>query len=82
MALPEEAIVEQGLISYIYVSSGVPDADGGLVFDKIMVKTGSVEEGFIAVELIDTIEKGYKIVVKSAYYLLAQSKSGSLKHEH
>jgi cobalt-zinc-cadmium efflux system membrane fusion protein len=80
-ALPEEAVIKDGLMSYIYVGTNSPETDE-IEFSKIMVIPGTKSEGFVSVKLLDEIPVGMDIVVKGAYYVYAQSKIGSLTHEH
>ena len=47
-----------------------------------MVISGTTDNGYTAVKLIDTIPDEMQIVTKGAYYVYAQSKAGELEHEH
>ncbi len=80
-ALPEEAVIREGSSSIIYVSTGIND-ENEAVFEKVRVKVKSRNDGFIAVDLIDVLPEGMKIVTKGAYYVYAQSVAGVLSHEH
>ena len=80
-ALPENAIINDGGNSYIYVANEKAN-DDEIEFEKIAVIIGATDNGFTAVKLIDTIPDGKQIVTKGAYYVYAQSKAGELEHEH
>ena len=80
-ALPEKAIIKDGESNFIYVARNEKDASK-IEFEKINVLPGSTDNGYTAVELIDTIPNGMQIVTKGAYYVYAQSKAGELEHEH
>lgn len=80
-ALPENAIINDGGNSFIYVANEKAN-DDEIEFEKIAVIAGATDNGFTAVKLIDTIPDGKQIVTKGAYYVYAQSKAGELEHEH
>lgn len=80
-ALPEKAIIKDGESNFIYVARNEKGASK-IEFEKINVLPGSTDNGYTAVELIDTIPDGMQIVTKGAYYVYAQSKAGELEHEH
>lgn len=50
-------------------------------FRAVEVTTGTTDLGYTEVKLIEEIPSDAKIVIKGAYYLLAQSKGGG-EHEH
>jgi cobalt-zinc-cadmium efflux system membrane fusion protein len=80
-ALPEKAIIKDGESNFIYVARREKEANE-IQFEKINVLTGATDNGFTAVDLIDTLPQGMEIVTKGAYYVYAQSKAGELEHEH
>lgn len=80
-ALPEKAIIQDGVSSYIYVANEQTEGEE-LTFEQIMVMPNTTDNGFTAVKLIDSIPEGMKIVTEGAYYVYAQSKAGELTHEH
>ena len=80
-ALPEEAVIKDGAMSYIYV--GINDEGAEEIdFERIMVVPGTKSDGLVSVKLLNDIPADMQIVVKGAYYVYAQSKIGSLTHEH
>lgn len=80
-ALPENAIIKDGESKFIYVAQYDKEMSK-IEFEKINVLSGSNENGYTAVKLIDPIPDGMQIVTKGAYYIYAQSKAGELEHEH
>ncbi|MCB0537354.1 MAG: efflux RND transporter periplasmic adaptor subunit [Bacteroidetes bacterium] len=80
-ALPEKAIIRDGASSFVYVADN-NTAEDEMEFFKIQVITGSTDNGFTAVQFVDTIPKNMQIVTEGAYFVFAQSKAGELTHEH
>lgn len=80
-ALPENAVIKDGISSFIYVGDPEKSAKE-VVFKALQVTTGASQDGYVAVKLVDKIPAGMRIVVKGAYYVQAQAKAGELKHEH
>lgn len=80
-ALPEKAVIVDGEFSYIYAANN-QSQEKELKFEALRVITGTTDEGFTSVKLIDPIPDGMKIVTEGAYYVYAQSKAGELAHEH
>lgn len=80
--LPAEAIVADQGLSYIFVKD--QPTDHGLQFKKVPVLTGVSEMGYTAIEPIEPVQQDAAIVVKGAFYILAQSKqvegSGIVEH--
>jgi membrane fusion protein, heavy metal efflux system len=60
------------------------EADKSYHFQRIEVKTGNAQLGFIQTTLLQNIEKDAKIVLKGAYYLQShlQKSEGGGGHEH
>ncbi len=50
-------------------------------FKAIEIVTGTTDLGYTEIKLVEEIPSDAKIVIKGAYYLLAQSKGGG-EHEH
>jgi membrane fusion protein, heavy metal efflux system len=79
-ALPEEAVVREGDEDFIFILE--KEDAGGSFFKKIKVTKGSEEAGFVAVQPVEPLPQGAKIVVKGAYYVSAQAASIEAGHEH
>lgn len=72
-ALPEEAIVSQGVLKYIFVKIDSAFHDE-LIFKRIPVQTGVSEMGYTEVTLLEKIPANAMVVVKGTYYLAAKMK--------
>lgn len=79
-ALPNKAIIRDGSSSYIYMV-GEQEEDE-IQFERINVIMGATDGEFTAIKFIDDLPEGKKVVIKGAYYIYAQSKSGELEHSH
>lgn len=80
-ALPEKAIIKDGTSSYIYVANE-QEEENEVKFTQLKVIPGTTDKGFTAVELIDKLPEGMKVVTNGAYFVYAQSKAGELEHHH
>lgn len=80
-ALPEEAIIKDGVTSYIF-AAGDDGSSEEVEFEKINVLPGVADNGYVAVKLMDEIPEGMRIVTSGAFYIYAQSMSGELEHSH
>lgn len=93
-ALPKEAIVKNGEKYFVYIEETVHEEavknkeihkEGEnhkeIHFKAVEVAVGTTDLGYTEVKLTEEIPSNAKIVVKGAYYLLAQSKGGG-EHEH
>lgn len=95
-ALPKDAVVRNGDKYYIYIQDeGHEEApkkeaeehkegeehQKEIHFRAVEVVTGTTDLGYTEVKPIEEIPSDAKIVIKAAYYLLAQSKGGG-EHEH
>ena len=80
-ALPENAIITEGALSYIYVTKE-KQSKKEVEFDKILINVGATNNGFTAIKLTEKIPKNHKVVIEGSYFVYAQSKSGEMKHEH
>lgn len=94
-ALPEEAIVSQGGLEYIFVQEEGHHHDGGehheregerdeKVFHMVEVSTGARDMGFVEVVPADPVGADEHIIVEGAYYLLAEflKSQGGVEHHH
>ena len=80
-ALPEAAVLREGEGAYVFIAP-VQRSNDEVEFEKLMVKPGATDNGYTAVELLNTLPKGMQIVTEGAYYVYAQSQAGELEHEH
>lgn len=87
-ALPKEAVVRNGDKHYIYIQEEHQENNQKQTkkpeethFKAIEVIPGTTDLGYTEIKLVDEIPSDAKIIVKGAYYILAQSKGGAA-HEH
>lgn len=89
-ALPEDAIVTNGGLSYIFVEEHPHEDDAHShdsnesVFHMVEVATGAHDMGFVEVVPTDALNPDDLIVTKGAYYLLAEylKSQGGAEHHH
>lgn len=85
-ALPNDAIVSDGGLSYIFVLKPKSSADQGhkdeFVLRKIEVNTGAKDIGFTEVVPAYNLPEHAQMVTKGAFYLLAEMKKGEGGHGH
>ncbi|WP_299456240.1 efflux RND transporter periplasmic adaptor subunit [uncultured Microscilla sp.] len=79
-ALPDEAIVRDGTATFVF--AGKAHEKDALEFIPIKVITGTSDNGYTSIKLMDKIPAGMQLVTKGAYYVYAQSKAGEVGHEH
>ncbi|MEQ6118870.1 efflux RND transporter periplasmic adaptor subunit [Reichenbachiella sp. MALMAid0571] len=97
MAVPDDAIVTESGLSYIFVLSERSDHKGThqhdsedhhtheeekLIFKKIEINTGAADIGFTEIVPAQEIPADPVIVVKGAYYLLAEMGKNERGHSH
>ncbi|HEU4788618.1 MAG TPA: efflux RND transporter periplasmic adaptor subunit [Flavobacterium sp.] len=71
IALPTEAIVNNGNDHFIFISVGKNR------FKEIKVSIGTTDLGFTEVKVIDKVPSDTKVVIQGAYYLLSELTKGS-----
>lgn len=80
-ALPEEAVFDDGELSYVFVGRDDPNA-AEVEFERVRVRAGATEGGYTAVTFIDEVPAGMRVVTEGAYFVYAQSQAGALEHDH
>ncbi len=86
-ALPEGAIVHEGEHYYIFVKRP-EQADGDdpkadvTTFQKVEIATGVSDQGFTAIRLLQPLPDSALVVIKGAYYLLAEMTKEQNEHSH
>jgi RND family efflux transporter MFP subunit len=78
--LPEDAVIREGEADFIFIFE--KEGDGETEFRKVPVLRGTAEGGFVAVNALEPLPQGVKIVVKGAYYVSAAGTSIAAEHEH
>jgi cobalt-zinc-cadmium efflux system membrane fusion protein len=82
LCLPEEAVVEDEGLSYIFLEKSANQKTGEVAFEKIEVNTGLKDIGYIEILPVTKIHPKSQIVVSGAFYLLAEMKKGEGGHGH
>ncbi len=82
-ALPEEAIIEEEGLPYIFLAEA-HEADGKTEwkFKPIEVRTGINNNGWVEIKLLEPLPDGAMVAWNNAYYLIAEMKKGSTEHGH
>ncbi len=80
-ALPEEAVFDDGELSYVFVGRDDPGA-AEVEFERVRVRAGATEGGYTAVTFIDEVPAGMRVVTEGAYFVYGQSQAGALEHDH
>ena len=73
-ALPESAVVVDKGLEYIFVKE--EEHENEVHFQKIQVITGTRDIGFVEIDPLQLVTNEDEIVVKGAFYLMAQTKKG------
>jgi len=83
IALPEEAIIAEEGKSYIFMAEAHQE-DGKMEweFTPVEIRTGNTDEGWVEINLLESLPKDAQVVWNNAYYLIAEMKKGESSHEH
>ena len=82
-ALPEEAVIVEMGKSYIFLAEA--HQEGGKtewVFKPIEIRTGTYDEGWVEINLLEPLPKDAQVAWNSAYYLIAEMKKGETSLEY
>ena len=81
-ALPEDALTVDKGLSYIFVRE--EEHEGETHFKKVAVMTGASDFGYVEVTPLEEVATDGNIVIKGAYFLMAQTKKdeGGGGHHH
>ena len=82
-AVPEEAIVQEGEQSYIFIMDEDEEpVENKMKYKRIPVSTGVNDLGFVEVNLPAGTPENIKIVTNGAYTLSSEMVKGELEHGH
>ena len=87
-AVPEGAVIRDGDADYVYATNdyanggGGGGEDAGVEFTPLRVVKSGQTDGFTSIRMIDPLPDGARLVTEGAYYVYAQSKAGTLSHDH
>ena len=83
MALPREAIVEADGKPYIFIAeTHQEDGQTEWEFSPTEVRTGTTDEGWVAINLLEPLPDGTLVAWNNAYYLVAEMNKGEASHAH
>jgi cobalt-zinc-cadmium efflux system membrane fusion protein len=80
MCLPESAIALDRKLAYIFVMEDKMEDE--VHFRQVEVLLGQKDGGYVAVDPVEELNLEDEIVIKGAYYLMAQSKKGETVAGH
>jgi cobalt-zinc-cadmium efflux system membrane fusion protein len=85
--LPQAAVAQDKGLTYIFVKEEEHQEEGHeleIHFQKLQIRTGESDLGFIEIMPIDPIEESMEVVIEGAFFLMAQSKKdeGGGGHSH
>ena len=80
--LPEEAIVQEGNRSFVFIKDSAESNDKVLTFKVRDVTTGIKDAGFIEVTFAEPLAADAEIVINGAYMLSSELVKGELEHDH
>lgn len=80
-ALPEEAIIEEDGRSYIF-SAEKKEEHNEWAFTPVEVQKGMSYEGWVEIQLLESVPEGSQFAMNNAYYLISEMKKGQTEHSH
>jgi len=95
LSLPEEAVVSDGGQSYIFIvenegehiemeeaSDADEDDHHGTHVRAVPVGTGTSEEGYVEIRLIEEVSEESQVVTQGAFFVLSEMRKGEGGHHH
>jgi cobalt-zinc-cadmium efflux system membrane fusion protein len=94
LSLPEQAVVSDAGQSYIFIieeeehadveqaSDSVDQEHHGTHLNAVPVITGTSEEGYVEIRLLEEITEESKVVTKGAFFVLSEMRKGEGGHHH
>ncbi len=82
-ALPETGVVREGKKHFIFTAHLEDNKNRTeWTFEPVEVSIGAKEDGWVQINLMESLSKGSKTAWNNAYYLIAEMKKGEAEHEH
>jgi len=82
-ALPETGVVREGKKHFIFTAQLEDNKNRTeWTFEPVEVSIGAKEDGWVQINLMESLSKGSKTAWNNAYYLIAEMKKGEAEHEH
>lgn len=83
LALPQEAIVEEAGTPYLFLAEAhQEDGQTEWEFTPVEIRTGTVDENWVEVKLLEPLPAGAQVAWDNAYYLIAEMNKGETSHGH
>lgn len=82
-ALPEDAIIEEGGKPFIFTAQKHLE-DGKVEWElkPIEVRTGTTEDGWVEIKLLEPLAEDVQVVFNNAYYLISEMQKSETSHSH
>ena len=82
-ALPEEAIIEEEGKPYIFMAEAhEEDGQTEWAFTPVEVRTGTTDEGWVEINLLEPLPAGALVAWNNAYYLISEMQKSPTSHGH
>ena len=82
-ALPEEAIIEEAGKPYIFIAEAhEEDGQTEWAFTPVEIRTGTTDEGWTEINLLEPLPEGTQVAWNNAYYLIAEMQKSQTSHGH
>ncbi len=82
-AVREEAIITENGEPYIFTARKITEeGEEEWALSPLKIVTGQEDDGWVEVKLLKPLQKGEKVVLNKAYYLISEMKKGSTEHSH
>ena len=82
-ALPEEAIIEEAGKPYIFIAeTHEEDGQTEWAFTPVEIRTGTTDEGWVEINLLEPLPEGTQVAWNNAYYLIAEMQKSQTSHGH
>ena len=83
LALPQEAIVEEAGTPYLFLAEEhQEDGQTEWEFTPVEIRTGTVDEDWVEVNLLEPLPAGAQVAWNNAYYLISEMNKGKTEHGH
>ena len=83
LALPQEAIVEEAGSPYLFLAEEhQEDGQTEWEFTPVEIRTGTVDEDWVEVNLLEPLPAGAQVAWNNAYYLISEMNKGKTEHGH
>ena len=82
-ALPEAAIIEEEGKPYIFTAEAhEEDGQTEWEFTPVEIRTGTTDEGWVEINLLEPLPEGTQVAWNNAYYLISEMQKSQTSHGH